>query len=255
VSAVSASRRRLIVLAIVVVAATVIAFILQPSQEDLEAAFGGGGGVTGPLLYAAAYAILTVFFVPGAPLTLAAGALYGVGGGFAVSMLGASLGAIGAFWVARRSAGDALERGGGERVSAIERRLSGKGLYALLVLRLLPVVPFNALNYAAGVSTIETRDYILATVLGIAPGALAYTALGAGLADPASPLFIGAAVLAIGLAITARAVSKREPGEPESAPQPRREQGPEFRRFGWSLAFFVVAATTLAVLALTGLFH
>ena len=253
-SAVSASRRRLIVLAIVVVAATVIAFILQPSQEDLEATFGRDG-VTGPLLYAAAYAILTVFFVPGTPLTLAAGALYGVGGGFAVSMLGASLGAIGAFWVARRSAGDALERGGGERVSAIERRLSGKGLYALLALRLLPVVPFNALNYAAGVSTIETRDYILATVLGIAPGALAYTALGAGLDDPASPLFIGAAVLAIGLAIAARAVSKREPVEPESAPPPRRLQGSEFRRFGWSLAFFVVAATTLAVLALTGLFH
>lgn len=253
-STVSASRRRLIVLAIVVVAATVIAFILQPSQEDLEAAFGGDG-VTGALLYAAAYAILTVFFVPGAPLTLAAGALYGVGGGFAVSMLGASLGAIGAFWVARRSAGDALERGGGERVSAIERRLSGKGLYALLALRLLPVVPFNALNYAAGVSTIRTRDYILATVLGIAPGALAYTALGAGFDDPASPLFAGAAVLAIGFAIAARTLSKCEPGEPESAPEPRRQPGSEFRRFGWSIAFFVVAATTLAVLALTGLFH
>jgi len=73
-----------------------------------------------------------------------------------------------------------------------------------------------------------------------------------GLDDPVSPLFIGAAVLAIGLAISARAVSKREP---ESAPPPRRLQGSEFRRFGWSLAFFVVAATTLAVLALTGLFH
>jgi uncharacterized membrane protein YdjX (TVP38/TMEM64 family) len=254
VSAASASRRRLIVLAIVVVGATVIAFILQPSQEDLEAAFGGDS-VTGPLLYAAAYALLAVFFVPGAPLTLAAGALYGVGGGFAVSMLGASLGAIGAFWVARRSAGDALERGGGERVSAIERRLSGKGLYALLVLRLIPVVPFNALNYAAGVSTIGARDYIVATVLGIAPGALAYTALGAGLDDPASPLFIGAAVLAIGLAIAARAVSRREPGEPEVAPEPPRQPRSELKRFGWSLAFFVVTVTTLAVLALAGLFH
>jgi len=254
VSAVSASRRRLIVLAVVVVAATLIAFILQPSQEDLEATFGRDG-VTGPLLYAAAYAILTVFFVPGAPLTLAAGALYGVGGGFAISMVGASLGAIGAFWVARRSAGEALERGGGERVSAIERRLSGKGVHALLALRLLPVVPFNALNYAAGVSTIGTGDYILATVLGIAPGALAYTALGAGFDDPASPLFIGAAVLAIGLAIAARAVSKREPEpdetEPEPAPQPRSE----FKFFGWSLAFFTVAVATFAALALTGLFH
>lgn len=69
-----------------------------------------------------------------------------------------------------------------------------------------------------------------------------------GLDDPVSPLFIGAAVLAIGLAISARAVSKREP---EPAPQPRSE----FRFFGWSLAFFTVVVATFAVLALTGLFH
>ncbi|MEJ7875948.1 MAG: VTT domain-containing protein, partial [Solirubrobacterales bacterium] len=203
-------------LGIAVIVATVIAFLLQPSPDDLEDVFGGRG-VIGPLLYASAYAVLTVFFVPGVPLTLAAGALYGVAGGFAVSMLGASVGAIGAFLVARRSAGDALEHGGGARVSAITKRLSGKGLFALLVLRLVPVVPFNALNYAAGVSTIGTRDYVLATVLGIAPGALAYTALGAGLDDPASPLFIGAAALAIGLAILARAFSRRSAGDPEEA--------------------------------------
>lgn len=58
-------------------------------------------------------------------------------------------------------------------------------------------------------------------------------------------------MLAIGLAVAARAFSKREPGEPEPAPQPRSE----FRFFGWSLAFFTVAVATLAVLALTGLFH
>ncbi len=160
------------------------------------------------MLYAVAYALLTVLFVPGAPLTLAAGALYGVGGGFAVSMLGASVGAVGAFWVARRSSGEALEQVGGERISAIGRRLSGNGLYALLALRLLPVVPFNALNYAAGISSIGTRDYVVATVLGIAPGALVYAALGAGLENPTSPLFIGAAALAIGLAIVTRVASK-----------------------------------------------
>ena len=249
-------------LGIVVVAATVIAFILQPSPEDLEDVFGGGG-VIGPLLYASAYAVLTVFFVPGVPLTLAAGALYGVAGGFAISMLGASLGAVGAFLVARRSAGDALERGGGARVSAIAKRLSGNGLFALLVLRLIPVVPFNALNYAAGVSTIGIRDYVLATVLGIAPGALAYTALGAGLDDPASPLFIGAAVLAIALAVVARAVSRREAADSEDAeevgvtderPEPVKRSS-ELKRFGWSLAFFIAVVATFAALTLAGLFH
>ncbi len=205
-----ASPRLLVaMLAIVLVVATIVTLVWQPSAADVEQALGGGGGVTGPVLYACAYALLTVAFFPGAPLTLAAGALYGVAGGTAVSMIGATIGALGAFAIARRSTQTAVERVGGDRYEAIVKRLQGRGLFALLALRLLPIVPFNALNYAAGASSIATRDYVVATVLGIAPGALAYAALGAGIDDPASPLFIGAAVIAIGLALAARAVSKR----------------------------------------------
>lgn len=204
------SRRTLIVLGVVVIVASIVGFVLQPSAGQIENAFSGSG-VLGPGLFAAAYAGLTVAFVPGAPITLAAGALYGVAGGFAVSMVGASIGALIAFLLARRSTGGSLERAGGRRTESIRRRLDGKGLYALLVLRLLPVVPFNALNYAAGASSISVRDYVAATVIGIAPGGLAYVALGAGFDDPLSPLFIGAVLLAILLALGARYASKRQP--------------------------------------------
>lgn len=210
------ARRRLIVLGVVVVVATVVAFVIAPTQSDFEDAFAGGG-VVGPLVYVAAYALLTVLFIPGTPLTLAAGALYGVPGGFAVSMAGASLGAVGAFLISRRSAGEVLGGGGGggPRMQRIRVRLEGNGLLALFVLRLLPIVPFNALNYAAGATSISLRDYTLATVFGIAPGVLVYVALGDGLSDPLSPLFIGAVVLTVVLALAARAASKREepPGE------------------------------------------
>ncbi|CAN5559846.1 TVP38/TMEM64 family protein [soil metagenome] len=205
------SKKTLITLGVVVIVASIVGFIVQPSSQQIEDAFAGSG-VLGPALFAAAYAGLTVAFVPGVPMTLAAGALYGVAGGFAVSMVGASAGALIAFLLAKRSTGGAIESGvSSERLLAIRRRLEGRGLYALLLLRLLPAVPFNALNYAAGASSIGTRDYAIATVIGIAPGGLAYVALGAGLDDPLSPLFIGAVVLTIALALAARYADKRRP--------------------------------------------
>lgn len=238
-------RLTLLALAVVVVIATALALLLQPSAADVEDAFGGDG-VLGPVLFALAYALLTIAFVPGAPLTLAAGALYGLGGGMAVTMVGAGAGAIGAFTIARLSARGTVERASGRRLTAIETRLGGKGFYALLALRLLPVVPFNALNYAAGASSLGYRDYALATLVGIAPGALVYTALGAGVDDPVSPLFIGAVALAIALAVAARAFSARLEEESGAA---------EVRRLLWSAAFFALALGIYAALTKVGLFH
>ena len=207
-SSVRAPRASLALLAALVVAATALALVVQPSADQIEDTFGIGG-VIGPLAFVALYVLATIAFVPAAPLTLAAGALYGVGGGWAVVMVGASLGAVAAFALGRRGARATVERASGERFAAIERRLEGKGFYALLAMRLLPIVPFNALNYAAGASPIKTREYVIGTVVGIAPGALVYTSLGAGVDDPISPLFIGAVVLTIALGLAAHLYSRR----------------------------------------------
>lgn len=185
-----------------------VAVVVQPSASGVERTFADAGPL-GPVLYGIVYAVATVLFVPGLPLTLAAGALYGAVGGAAVSVVGATVGATGAFLIARRSTRSSVDQARGERLTAIEARLSGKGMLALLGLRLIPVVPFNALNYAAGASSIGTRDYIFATGFGIVPGAVAYAALGSGLDDPASPLFVGAALVAVVLALLASYGSRR----------------------------------------------
>ena len=162
----------------------------------------------GPALFVLAYVLLTVLVFPAAPLTIASGALYGIVAGAALSVLGAALGSMAAFLLARRATGNAALSPRGGRLGAIERRLSGRGVYALLMLRLVPVIPFNALNYAAAASTIGNRDYLAATVVGIIPGALLYASIGAGLDNPASPLFIGAAVVAVAVALLVRSRSR-----------------------------------------------
>jgi uncharacterized membrane protein YdjX (TVP38/TMEM64 family) len=213
-------------LILVLAAALAAAVFVQPDRDEIEEAFSGLG-LLGPLIFALAYAALTVLLVPGAPLTIAAGALFGVVGGGIVVVFGATAGAGAAFLISRRSARGAVEQVRGARLEALERRFGGQGFPAMLLLRMIPLVPFNALNYAAGATAISTRDYMLATVIGIVPGVFVFTALGAGLSDPLSPLFVAAVVLLLLMSLLTWKISRRVPvaldsdaseGDPVEAP-------------------------------------
>jgi len=267
--------------AVIVVAAAAVIFV-RPDPDDVEALFADGGAL-GPVLFVIAYALLTVALVPGSPLTIAAGALYGIAGGAIVSVIGATAGATAAYAIARHSTRDAVARVRGDRLRAIEDRLRGRGLLALFLLRLLPVVPFNALNYAAGATAIGVRDYLVATGFGIIPGVVLFAALGAGLDDPASPTFVVAALAVVALAVAARKMAGPRPpadgdgdGKDSSAPvvapapaAPGDGDGPPapviaptpaaedrlLRRLVWSGAFFIAALGGFAVLSRVGLFH
>lgn len=220
-------------LALVLLASLAAAALIRPDPDDIEAAFRGLG-LLGPLLFAMAYAALTVLLVPGAPLTIAAGALFGVVGGGIVVMFGATAGAGAAFLISRFSTRGAVEQARGARLEALERRFGGRGFPAMLLLRLIPLVPFNALNYAAGATAISGRDYMLATAIGIAPGVFVFTALGAGLSNPLSPLFVAAVLLLVGMSLVTWRVSRRVPADldtdGEKPPRPRLSDHPDLRK-------------------------
>jgi len=89
------------------------------------------------------------------------------------------------------------------------RRLAGAArVPAVLYLRLVPAVSFDALNYAAGLSTVRFADYLLATVIGIVPGTVAFVMLSDALSRPGSPQFLAALGSIVVLALAAR-VSRR----------------------------------------------
>ena len=128
-----------------------------------------------PVLFVLGYAIATVFGLPGTVFTLAGGAIFGVLFGSSLNWVGATLGAIGAYTLARRLGSDAVRDLLGRHASTLDALTSKAGFATLFRLRLIPVVPFNALNFAAGLAPAPFRSYALSTALGIIPGTVVYT--------------------------------------------------------------------------------
>lgn len=138
-----------------------------------------GLGAWAPLAFIAGYALATVAFVPGSLLTLLGGAVFGLARGFAYVFVGATLGASLAFLVSRHLARPAVERRvrGSPRFDRVDRAVAREGGKIVLLLRLSPVLPFNLLNYALGLTRVRFGAYVLASV-GMLPGTLLYVYYG-----------------------------------------------------------------------------
>ena len=136
-------------------------------------------GFWGPVVFILGYAVATVAFVPGSLLTLAGGAVLGLGKGSLSVFLGASLGAIASFLIARYLARATIEKrmAGNKRFAAIDRAVGEEGRKIVFLLRLSPVFPFVLLNYGLGLTRVRLRDYVVAC-LGMIPGTLLYAYYG-----------------------------------------------------------------------------
>lgn len=133
------------------------------------------GSRSAPLLYIAIYAAATALAIPGSILTLAGGAMFGVLWGTLYTTIAANIGASLAFGVGRFLGRDGVERLAGARLEALDRATATHGFRGLLTLRLIPAVPFNALNFGSGLTSIRWSTYALATAIGIFPGTVVYT--------------------------------------------------------------------------------
>ena len=124
------------------------------------------------------FALATVFFVPGAIFGLAGGALFGPLWGTVLNLAGAILGASASFLIARYLAADWVRRKAGGRLERLIAGVEAEGWRFVAFTRLVPLFPFNLLNYALGLTRIPLTHYVLASLVCMAPGTLAYTWLG-----------------------------------------------------------------------------
>ena len=134
-----------------------------------------GLGSAAPVAFILIYAFAVVALIPASLLTIAGGAVFGLIRGVIYALIGSTLGSTAAFllgrYVARRLVAKRLAAM--PRFVAIERAVSAQGRRIVFLLRLSPVVPFNFLNYALGLTTISVWDFIVAS-LGTVPGAFVY---------------------------------------------------------------------------------
>ncbi|WP_128377016.1 TVP38/TMEM64 family protein [Streptomyces cavernae] len=183
------SRLSLLVALLAAAATTVLLFEPQrlitngwPPQME------GAAAVT---LFAVAYALVTVAFVPRPILNIAAGALFGSQVGIAASLAGTVLGAGLAFGLGRVLGQDALRPLLRARwLKAADGQLSRHGFRSMMAVRLFPGVPFWAANYCAAVSRMSPTAFLLATALGSIPNTAAYVVAGARASTPMSPAFL-----------------------------------------------------------------
>jgi uncharacterized membrane protein YdjX (TVP38/TMEM64 family) len=154
--------------------------LLYREQLDPAAiqAWVASAGPAGPLTFILVYALAAVLFLPGSVLTLAGGALFGPLWGTLFNLTGATLGAALAFLVSRYLAADWVRRRVGGRANRLIEGVEAEGWRFVAFTRLVPLFPFNLLNYALGLTRIPFLHYVLATAVCMAPAALAFTWLG-----------------------------------------------------------------------------
>jgi uncharacterized membrane protein YdjX (TVP38/TMEM64 family) len=173
---------------------------------SVEQVLGMASGEAAPLVFVGAYAFATVLFIPGSALTLAGGALFGPVAGTFYSLTGATLGAALAFLAARYLArGWATQRLRG-RLAEFARGVDDEGWRFVAFVRLVPLLPFNVLNYALGLTGIRLWQYVATSYVAMLPGAAAYTYLGyagreafAGADNFLRNVLVGAGLLVIAL--------------------------------------------------------
>ncbi len=164
-------------LAALVVGLLVAARLLPVSQWVREfQSWVAGKGVWGGVLYGLVYVAGALVFVPAWLMTIGAGLVFGAWWGTVVVSLSSTLGAAGAFLIARylaRSRVEAFARRN-EKFAAIEAAIREKGWRVVFLLRLSPLVPYNLSNYLYGLTPLRFGSYVLASWAGMLPATVLY---------------------------------------------------------------------------------
>ncbi len=138
----------------------------------------GDLGLLAPFAHVLLFAAGTILFVPGLIFGLAGGALFGPLLGTVVNLAGATLGATTAFLIARYVAADWVRGKSGPRLDRLIAGVEEEGWRFVAFVRLVPLFPFNLTNYALGLTRIPLSHYVLASLVCMLPGTIAYAWLG-----------------------------------------------------------------------------
>ena len=172
---------RVVAFAVALAAAFVAVLVLVARSPAEIQRSTDAAGAWAPIAFVALCAGLTLAFFPFPLVAAAGGLLFGTLEGTLLSVLGGSIGAVLAFLIARYTASSSAQALVGDRLRGVQDLIEHRGFVAVLYARIIPGVPRDLANYAFGLTRVGLGAYAAATVIGIAPRAFAYTALGGSL--------------------------------------------------------------------------
>lgn len=175
------------VAALVAVAVAIIwvaATVRLPDLDDLRERIEGFGWWSW-LVFIAAYAVVALTPIPVTIMALLGGLLFGVVAGSLLSVIGAVIGSIGAYWIARALGRTTIMRLLGRHAEKLEDRLDeSSGFAAVFTLRVMPGMPYWPVNYGAGALGVPSRMFSIASLVASVPGQVSLVAIGAFIAAP-----------------------------------------------------------------------
>lgn len=204
--------------ALLVSGVAILVLVPLPPPQDVRD-WVADAGAWAPSVFIVGYVVATVLLLPKNVLSAAAGFAFGLVSGVAFVWVAAVLGASLSFWLGRRLGRDGVARVAGQHLARLDGLVLRHGAVAILVARLIPVVPFTAVNYGSGLTAVPFRAYLVATAVGIVPGTVAYVSVGAYGSDPTGWRFLTASAVLVTLSVAGYVVMRRR-RRPKPAPRP-----------------------------------
>lgn len=168
-----------LILTIICIVATALGIYLLGGidQEQLQR-WLKQAGIWAPITYIVLYTVGTILILPSTPLNLSGGAIFGPWLGTLWTSIAAVIAAIVAFAFTRTVGRDVVAKKFAGRWEAMDAEIRQGGLFYMFAVRLLPIIPYGLVNFAAGLTSIRFRDYLVGTLLGTIPGVLPFVLMG-----------------------------------------------------------------------------
>jgi len=241
-----------IALLVLVVAVLFAGFLFLPIREwfvHFERHVHSLGAI-GPVVVVLAYILFTVLFIPGSALTIGSGTLFGLPTGFLVVLLGANLGALASFLLARTFLREKVAQwaAANAKFRSLDQAIGKQGFKMVLLTRLSPVFPFVLLNYFLGLTAVRSGSYVMANLIGMLPATFLFVYIGAAARDALTVqttssadfyqqilkyvgLLATVAVVIVVTRIARKALREAEQAQEGSFTKPRLDSNHRFTRF------------------------
>ncbi|MBD2626378.1 TVP38/TMEM64 family protein [Trichormus variabilis] len=167
-----------LLMAVCLIATGIVGYFLGGIDPNLIQSWLKAAGIWAPVTYIVIYVVATILIMPSTALNLTGGAIFGPWMGTFWTSIGAIIAAIAAFLFARTIGREIVSQRLAGRWQALDAEVQQGGIFYMFAIRLMPIMPYGLVNFAAGLTSISFKDYLIGTTLGTVPGILPFVMLG-----------------------------------------------------------------------------